>query len=371
YEPYKSYEPYFRITKGEVISNESGVDNDPTQGINRDTALDMAYWGFGIERLLTVDVTKAYIHANAAAADVDQVLAIANSTKYGGAGYTSSNLGTLAGGNAAAVEIAIHENGHSLARLADEYTYGGPTTYIAPEPEEANVSTYDIIQQVIQMRKWHQWVGVTMSGLDGPVNSVEGAKYSVFGIYRPTDNSMMRNLGRPFNPPSAERLITTIYAEVNPIDDGLIDGTAWDVSDNIWITPMQPIGHSLDIEWTIDGTVDNSFDGMSSINLSNYGLSVGPHSVKVRVADNTPMVRDQILYNLRMVEERNYTVNVNPCDSLANLNGDDLLNLQDIFVFLNLYNSQFPEADLAAPFGVFNLQDVFAYLAIFNAGCGP
>ncbi len=371
YEPYKSYEPYFRITKVEVASNESGVDNDPTQGINRDTALDMAYWGNGIERLLIVDVTKAYTHANAGAADVDQVLAIANSSKYGGAGYSSSNLGTVAGGNASAVDIAINENGHSFGGLADEYDYGGPVTYIAPEPEGANVSTYDHIQQIIQSRKWYQWVGVSMSGLDGPVSSFEGAVYSLFGVYRPTDNSMMRNLGRPFNPPSAEKLIIEIYWQVNPIDDGLLDGTAWDVSDNIWIIPMQPIGHSLTIEWTIDGTLDHSFDGMSSINLANYGLSVGPHSVSVRVADDTPMVRDQVLYNHLMVEERSYTVHVNPCNSTANLNGDDVLNLQDLFAFLALFNAQLPEADLAAPFGDFNLQDVFAYLAIFNAGCNP
>ncbi len=45
------------------------------------------------------------------------------------------------------------------------------------------------------------------------------------------------------------------------------------------------------------------------------------------------------------------------------------LNLQDVFAYLDLFNTSNPAADLAAPFGVFNLQDVFAYLAIFNAGC--
>lgn len=45
------------------------------------------------------------------------------------------------------------------------------------------------------------------------------------------------------------------------------------------------------------------------------------------------------------------------------------LNLQDVFAFLDLFNSNDPSADLTAPFGQFNLQDVFAYLSIFNAGC--
>ncbi|MBL4591455.1 MAG: hypothetical protein JKY96_05795 [Phycisphaerales bacterium] len=47
----------------------------------------------------------------------------------------------------------------------------------------------------------------------------------------------------------------------------------------------------------------------------------------------------------------------------------DVLNLQDIFAYLALFNSQDADADLASPFGVFNLQDIFAYLASYNAGC--
>ncbi len=46
-----------------------------------------------------------------------------------------------------------------------------------------------------------------------------------------------------------------------------------------------------------------------------------------------------------------------------------VLNLQDVFAYLALFNSSDPAADLAAPFGTLNLQDVFAYLAAFNAGC--
>ncbi len=46
-----------------------------------------------------------------------------------------------------------------------------------------------------------------------------------------------------------------------------------------------------------------------------------------------------------------------------------VLNLQDVFAYLALFNAMDPAADLAAPLGVLNLQDVFAYLALFNAGC--
>ncbi len=54
----------------------------------------------------------------------------------------------------------------------------------------------------------------------------------------------------------------------------------------------------------------------------------------------------------------------------ADLTGDGVLNLQDLFAYLKIYNSQDPAADLAKPFGVLNLQDVFMYITLFNTGCG-
>jgi len=50
------------------------------------------------------------------------------------------------------------------------------------------------------------------------VDTYEGAMYSQYGIYRPTINSMMRALARPFNQPSVESFILEMYAIVDPID---------------------------------------------------------------------------------------------------------------------------------------------------------
>ncbi len=58
-----------------------------------------------------------------------------------------------------------------------------------------------------------------------------------------------------------------------------------------------------------------------------------------------------------------------PCPAPPDYIDDNMLNLQDVFGYLNLYNFGDPEADLVEPFGTLNLQDVFAYLALFNAGC--
>lgn len=56
----------------------------------------------------------------ALAAQAHQVVVLANSTKYGGIG---GSVATSSGGNAAAGLITVHELGHSLGGLADEYDY--------------------------------------------------------------------------------------------------------------------------------------------------------------------------------------------------------------------------------------------------------
>jgi hypothetical protein len=45
------------------------------------------------------------------------------------------------------------------------------------------------------------------------------------------------------------------------------------------------------------------------------------------------------------------------------------LNFFDLAAYLDLFNTQDPDADLAGPFGVFNFFDLSAYLDSYNAGC--
>lgn len=364
YEPFKAYENYFRIHEVFVESNDSGVDNDPSPGINRDTALDMQYWCGGTERLLCVNVAKAYTFANLAP-DVDQVIALANSSKYGGAGYPSSDLGTSAGGNSAAPQIAIHELGHSLGDLADEYTYGGPTTWTGNEPSTKNVSIYDASQMAADERKWHQWLGYVDPRFDGTVGTFEGGNYSALGIYRPTNNSMMRNLNRKFNAPSAERLIRSFYVEVDPIDDHTPNANPIGLDGPISVTPMQPIGHSLDVSWDFDGVPIPSADGLTSVTPASLGIAT-EGTLTVTVVDNTDMVRAENIRNNLMTQQVSWTVI--PASCLADLDGNGTLNLDDIDAFVAAFISSDLNADLDDN-GTLNLDDVDAFIAAFLAGC--
>ena len=367
YEPFTSYQNYFRITKVEVISNESGVDNDPTQGIDRDTALDMGYWCGGTERALCVNVSKAYTAA-AAAPQIDQVIAVANSSKYGGVGYPSNDLGTVSGQNSAAADIAIHELGHSFGDLADEYTYGGPTTYTGPELTPWDVSILDRTEQLDQERKWFRWMDANMAGFDGPVSTYEGGNYSQFGVYRPSNNSMMRSLGRPFNLVSAERLMRQIYKDVSPIDDGTPDGSVVARDGNVWVTPMQPLDHNLLVYWYLDGEFQINLFGQHSVDISSLGLDSDEHELRVEVIDETPLVRKQQIRDNFLTATRVYTIEADASVCPADLNADGSLNFLDVSLYLSLFGDQNAAADFNGD-GSWNFLDVSGFLAAFSAGC--
>lgn len=296
-EPFASYVGYFNIWMVDVVSNESGVDNDPLPIVKRDTALDMEFWCGGNERLLCMNNTKAEQFATLAP-DADQVLGLANSTKYGGAG---GEYATSSGGNALAAQITVHELGHSIGGLADEYDYyfalglAGhvirlPVPYLlytGPEPAEYNISAKKQGGMAAAMIKWWRWLGEPSP--DGTtVSTYQGGGYYKYGIYRPTDASLMRVLGKPFNLPSREKMTQSFYEQVEPIDaapptDAPLDGVA-----PVSIEVLQPETHDLTIDWYLDGALV-----AWAHNDTTFQFPAGDHAeLRVKVVDETPFVRN-------------------------------------------------------------------------------
>lgn len=180
-EPYAAYRGLFNVWAVATVSTESGVTGDPDRATVRNTALGSYFWCEDIERLLCVDTGAVEKYA-AKAPQADLVLVVANTAKYGGAGYNvASPLGydgiaTVAGGNAKSGQIAVHETGHSLGKLADEYFYEGSDTYPAEEgePGEPNISTRTADRLAREHAKWYRWIGRT-SPDGGVVGAYEGA----------------------------------------------------------------------------------------------------------------------------------------------------------------------------------------------------
>ncbi|MCA9277745.1 MAG: hypothetical protein H6815_03055 [Phycisphaeraceae bacterium] len=364
-EPFKTYQNLFRVHRVDVVSNDSGVDNDPAQGILRDTALDMAFWCNGTERLLCVSLSKAMQYANTAPFGRNQVLAVANSSKYGGAGYPSSDLATVAGANGSAAEVAIHEFGHSIGNLADEYNYGGPTTYTGGEPSSPNSSKLQNATMLAQQQKWFRWLNESFPQFDGLVSTYEGSSYSQLGVYRPSNNSLMRNLGRPFNMPSAEALIIQMYAFVDPIDDSTPTTQVLDGSEIVFVDPIDLVGASLDVQWFLDAV---AIPGATSdqIDLSVLSISSGLHLLEAVVTDNTPWVRNEQARASLMRETRQWAVLVEHC--YADCDGNGMVNVFDYVCFGNAFASQQQYADCDGD----SLFTVFDYICFGNAyatGC--
>ena len=317
-EPLIAYASYFNVHRVDVVSNESGVD-ELALNIFRDTALDMSFGCGGVPGLLCIDTDKAAAAA-ALAPGVDQVLALANSTRYGGAAYTWMNLATVPGDNTSTVEIALHEVGHTLGRLADEYFSFDGSTYTGPEPAPPNISTYNIDQQIEQNTKWHVW-------MDPPdVSTFEGATHYQFGIFRPTENSKMRGLGVPFGPVNVEQFVINIYESLSPIDqatpaseDALPAGTVFSV------TPLQPADHVLRVQWAVDGVA--AANGTETTFAADFAaLEPGVHQVSVTVVDDTPRVRDEESREAWMTAVRQWPINVRAGD----FQGDDDVDLADV-----------------------------------------
>jgi hypothetical protein len=206
-QPFASLQASFNVWLVDVASQDSGADNE-TPGAQRNTSLGATFFCNNIERLLCANSTKAREYASKAPG-ADQVAIIVNTTKYGGAG---GSVTTVAGGNASAAEILIHELGHSIGGLADEYT--SPGVFSGGEPREPNVSKLDAAAMRSSGSKWATYLGQSAPD-NGVIDAFEGAKYAEKGIYRPSKNSIMRTLGREFDPVGSAAVRNAILAKVS------------------------------------------------------------------------------------------------------------------------------------------------------------
>ena len=274
-QPFGRYESFFNIYAIELVSNESGTDNRAT-GELRDTALDSFHDG---DRLIIADSSLA----DEAVADalagtgiaVDMRFMPVNTTLYGGAG---SFYPTFSAGNFWANEIALHEQGHSFAGLADQYFSAGH--WSGSEPSQPDVTTD------ASGAKWAQWVGYDQPGI-GVIGAYEGGLYNETGIYRPSENSKMRSLGQPFDAVGREQFVLEFYQFVDPLDAWLNNASTLTDVDELWVDAID--ADIISVDWTINGTT--YVDAGERISLSALGYFDGQFTVTARAYDPTDWVR--------------------------------------------------------------------------------
>ncbi len=138
----------------------------------------------------------------------------------------------------------------------------------------------------------------------------------------------------------------------------------------------EPVAYSYPDGQYWDDTVFPAPKGSTNARVRLYYQSISKEYIEFLRDENVTDTTGQTAYDQwvlhgksPIVEMDSLLISLSGCeaDLAAPFNG--VLNLQDVFAYLAMFNAQDPAADLAAPFGTLNLQDVFAYLSLFNAGC--
>ncbi|MCB0752950.1 MAG: peptidase M64, partial [Ignavibacteriae bacterium] len=195
YEPFSANKKNINIWGVEAISENSGTDI-PGDTVWKSTALNTTFYTFDSERyIMTMDdkVVRNY----ASNAPYDQIYIIVNTAKYGG-GSIYNYYSTAAADNELSKKIFIHEFGHGLVGLADEY-YTSDDSYqdfynLKAEPWEPNITT------LVNFKS--KWKNLLKPNADIPTSTegkkeleigvYEGGGYVAKGVYRSTPNSIMK-----------------------------------------------------------------------------------------------------------------------------------------------------------------------------------
>ncbi|ORT55714.1 M64 family metallopeptidase [Streptomyces sp. CB03238] len=299
-EPFASYRSYINVWAVEVPSAESGVDCDPgLDAPRRDTPLGMGFWGGcdanSVQRLLTVDSGAATALADLVPGSTSanrQIVALANSDTYGGAGGTYA---TASGGNALSSLITPHEIGHSLGKLQDEYDYYGRGvpggTYEGGEPSSAHHTVLTEQQMKDQRAKWWRWLGEE-SESGGVIGRYEGGLYSTKGVWRPSRHSIMKTLGYAFDQVGREVMVQAISSKVNLVQGHTPTTAPIGADRTVWVDTLHPLGGELDVVWRLDGRPVRSAAGARTVDLRRLDVPPGRHTLTATVTDPTPFVRD-------------------------------------------------------------------------------
>lgn len=305
HQPFAEYRSSFNVFAIAVASAQSGSDR-PVSGISRQTYFNSTY-GNGVsvrEELITIPPNWTNANYSQGQGKVDNLLnmfmpaadlaiLLVNDLNFGG----SDGAGRTAITSVAPISLSdtpVHEAGHVLANLGDEYT----TPNLGyPDIEEPN-TTRETNRAAI---KWGAWISPSTPvptpptfEFESEVGLFEGAHYHTSGWYRPKLNCRMGNLGVPFCEVCREALVLSFYRSVRPIETYAPVATNVSViapqALNFAITAVQPTGHPLSIQWLTNyvpvGGATNPAFSTSSMTLGN-----GNHTVSVRVADTTPYVR--------------------------------------------------------------------------------
>jgi hypothetical protein len=195
--PFKESKSKINIWGVEARSEQSGSDN-PHDGEWKKTLLGTQFYTFDTERYIMTFDNKT-VRDVASNVPYDQIYIIVNTDKYGG-GSIYNYYSVCISGNRFKNLVFVHEFGHGLASLADEYVTDDVSYEdfydLTVEPSDPNITTLVNFES--------KWKDLIEPGTPIPtppnqeyinkVGAFEGAGYVQKGIYRPMMDCVMRSL---------------------------------------------------------------------------------------------------------------------------------------------------------------------------------
>jgi len=294
--PYSEHDPFMNYILVYAYSTESGTDQCDC-GIVLDTAMGTRfplsnpecghsanrclYYGSGCDTAGTSNIVEAELRAPYK----DTTIVMVNTPRYGGCGGARA---VYSAGNSSATDVAVHELGHSLAGLADEYQ-GNPSC--GTSAGGINTSTNE------NVGAWPEWI----ADIGAPR---EGAQYFDLCVYRPLANCEMRSLFQPFCPVCNQRwsLLTFGHPRVAPTAPVESVSPSSPLQVALWSEIEFSVGTRFsvgaavtnEITWTVTGPGGSPVDvATGTPSLSETFSSEGPHTVEVVVVGDTNFVKPQ------------------------------------------------------------------------------